>query len=323
MGVFTGGSLLVGAAARTDLVDPGRTEELARAQYRSLQRLLALPDQVAVWPTPGAGSFCSAPPGAERTSSIGAEKATNLLLQAPDEDAFVVALLGSLGSFPPYFLRLGEVNRRGPALLDAPPVLAPVAPQQAQRMLDIGSVLVDVRRINEFAAGHVPGSLSIELRDVFATWLGWVTPHDRPLLVLRNPDQDPDEIGWQAAKVGFDFAGELVGGVGAWTAVGLPTTSTRLVGVDELDGAQVLDVRQGSEFAGGHLPGARNVELGDVPTSAVDLTAGPTVVMCGHGERAMTGASLLERAGQRDVSVLVGGPDDWVSAHGAPLETGE
>ena len=71
LGVFTGGSLLVGAAARTDLVDPERTEELARAQYRSVQRLLTLPDDVAVWPTHGAGSFCSAPPGAERTSTIG------------------------------------------------------------------------------------------------------------------------------------------------------------------------------------------------------------------------------------------------------------
>ena len=322
VGVFTGGSLLVGAAARTDLVDPGRTEELARAQYRSLQRLLALPDQVAVWPTHGAGSFCSAPPGAERTSSIGAERATNPLLQVPDEDAFVAALLDSLGSFPPYFLRLGEVNRRGPALLDAAPTLAPVTPQQAQRMLDAGAVLVDVRPVHDFAAGHVPGSLSIELRDVFATWLGWVAPHDRPLLLLRGPDQDPDEIVWQAAKVGYDFAGELAGGIDAWSSAGLPTISTRLVGVDELDGQQVLDVRQGSEFAGGHLPGARNVELGEVPTSADDLPDRPIVVMCGHGERAMTGASLLERAGHRDVSVLVGGPDDWATAHGTALETG-
>ena len=81
LGVFTGGSLLVGSAARTDLVSPERTEELARAQYRSLQRLAMLDDDVAVWPTHGAGSFCSAPPGAERTSTIGTERATNALLR--------------------------------------------------------------------------------------------------------------------------------------------------------------------------------------------------------------------------------------------------
>ena len=109
VGVFSGGSLLVGSAARTDLVRPERTEELARAQYRSLRRLADLGDDVSVWPTHGAGSFCSAPPGSARTSTIGAEKDTNALLRAVDEDAFVRALLGSLGSFPPYFLRLAEV----------------------------------------------------------------------------------------------------------------------------------------------------------------------------------------------------------------------
>jgi hydroxyacylglutathione hydrolase len=322
VGVFTGGSLLVGAAARTDLVDPGRTEELARAQYRSLHRLLELPDDVAVWPTHGAGSFCSAPPGAERTSSIGEEKATNPLLRARDEDAFVAALLDSLGSFPPYFLRLAEVNRRGAALLDAAPTLAPVTPQQAHAMLDAGTVLVDVRPVDEFAAGHVSGSMSIQLRDVFATWLGWIAPHDKPLLLLRGPDQDREEIVWQAAKVGYEFAGELIGGIDAWAAAGARTTSTSLIAVADLLGQQILDVRQVSEFASGHLPRARNVELGDLPTSPGDLTPGPIVVMCAHGERAMTGASLLERAGHLDVSVLIGGPEDWATAHGRALETG-
>ena len=282
-----------------------------------------MPDDVAVWPTHGAGSFCSAPPGAERTSSIGAEKATNPLLRATDEDAFVAALLGSLGSFPPYFLRLAEVNRSGPAPLDGPPVLAPVTAAQAHLMLAEGAVLVDVRPVTEFAAGHVPGSLSIPLRGVFATWLGWVAPHELPLLVLRAPDQDPDEVVWQAAKVGYDtLAGEIAGGIHAWTAAGLPAAVTPLADAGRLDGQQVLDVRQRSEFEGGHVPGARHVELGDLSARAADLPEGPTVVMCGHGERAMTAASLLERAGHRDVSVLVGGPVEWAAAHASPLDTG-
>ena len=97
--MFTGWSLLVGAAARTDLVAPELTEQLARAQYRSLRRLALLGDEVAVWPTHGAGSFCTAPsgPGGPRQSVL---KATNALLRAASEDAFVDALLTSLGSFP-------------------------------------------------------------------------------------------------------------------------------------------------------------------------------------------------------------------------------
>ncbi|MCC9706649.1 MBL fold metallo-hydrolase [Streptomyces sp. MNU76] len=86
LGVFTGGSLIVGSAARTDLLGADRADELARAQYHSLRRLTQLPDTTAVWPTHGAGSFCSAPPGAERTTTIGAQKQANALLAAPDED---------------------------------------------------------------------------------------------------------------------------------------------------------------------------------------------------------------------------------------------
>ena len=104
LGVFTGGSLLVGSAARTDLVAPERTEELARAQYRSLQRLARLDDDVAVWPTHGAGSFCSAPPGAERTSTIGIERATNALLRAEDRGRVRQATAGLPGELSALFL---------------------------------------------------------------------------------------------------------------------------------------------------------------------------------------------------------------------------
>src|SRR6266542_1059688 len=121
VGVFTGGSLIVGSAARTDLLGPDRTQELARAQYTSLRRLTTLPDATAVWPTHGAGSFCSAPPGAARTSTIGAEKAGNPLLAAPDEDTFVRMLTDGLGSYPAYFDRLGERNRHG-HLVTVPPL---------------------------------------------------------------------------------------------------------------------------------------------------------------------------------------------------------
>jgi len=322
VGVFTGGSLLVGAAARTDLVAPEETEELARRQYASLRRLAALPDEVAVWPTHGAGSFCSAPPGAQRTSTIGVEKATNALLRAEDEDAFVAALLGSLGSFPPYFLRLAEINRRG-TVLDADPRLAPLGPETVRALLADGALMVDVRPVVEFAAGHVPGALSIPLRPTFATWLGWLVPPDRPVVILRGRGQDAGEAAWQAAKIGYaNLAGELAGGLDAWTAAGHPIAHTGLVRADEIGERRVLDIRQTAEFAAGHLPGASHVELGALADRADELPRRPTVVMCARGERAMGAASLLERAGHRDLAVLAGGPPDWVNATGRALECG-
>ena len=322
LGVFTGGSLIVGSAARTDLVSADRTEELARAQYRSLQRLARLDDDVAVWPTHGAGSFCSAPPGAERTSTIGTERATNALLRADSEDTFVTQLLDSLGTFPPYFLRLGEINRRGPVAIEGD-TLAALSVDEVARLVATGAQVVDVRPLADFSASHVPGSVSIPLRPVFATWLGWLLDPDEPVVVVRNADQDPGEILWQARKVGYDqLVGELDGALAAWTATGRPTGSIPVAGPAALDDARVLDIRQRGEYEAGHVPGADSIELGALAAQAADLPDEPLVVMCGHGERAMGAASLLARAGHQHVTVLAGGPDDWADTTGTILETG-
>jgi rhodanese-related sulfurtransferase len=323
VGVFTGGSLIVGSAARTDLISDEQTEELARAQYASLHRLATLPGDVQVWPTHGAGSFCSAPPGAERTSTIATELATNLLFQLPDENSFVAQLLGSLGSYPPYFRRLGEINRIGPPLLAGDPVLPPLSVDDVQAQVGDGAILVDARPVDHFAAAHIGGAISIPLRPVFGSWLGWLAPADRPLIIVRDRGQHPAEIAWQAAKIGYDnIVGELDGGMKAWTAAGHDAASIPLARAGQLDGRRVLDIRQRAEYLAGHLPGAVHVELGDVAQRAADISDEPTVIMCGHGERAMGAASLLEQAGHRDIVVLDGGPTDWVKATGGELATG-
>lgn len=323
VGVFTGGSLLVGAVARTDLVDPARTEELARAQYRSVRRLLELPDAVAVWPTHGSGSFCAAPAGAQRTSTIGDERSGNPLLQAQSEDEFVARLIDSLGSYPPYFRRLGEANRRGPAVLPARLVVEPLTPTAAAAAEAGGAILLDVRPVPSFASAHPAGALSIPLRPAFASWLGWLASHERPIVILREPDQDLDEVLWQAAKIGYDnIVGEIAGGIDAWVAASLPTTSTPVSDATAEPGVRVLDVRQASEFHAGHVPGALHVELGDLTPAIEQLDNVPTVVMCGHGERAMSAASLLTGGGLTQVSVLAGSPGDWAEANGQVLETG-
>jgi hydroxyacylglutathione hydrolase len=342
VGVFTGGSLIVGSAARTDLVDPHRTVELARAQYASIQRLLQLPDQTAVWPTHGAGSFCSAPPGAERVSTIGRERATNPLLvdatgAAAGEEEFVARLLAGLGSYPAYFTRLGEVNRLGPPPLPASVALPGLDPVQVQTLMAAGGQLVDVRPVADYSDGHIPGSLSDQLRPAFATWLGWTTTPDRLIVIVRNTDQDRDEIIWQARKIGYDnLVGELSDGFATWRSAGLPVAATPLMSpsqaTDRLDGSpalQVLDIRQDSEYATGHLPTAAHLELGALIDSAppgcaaaVQLPAGPLLVMCGHGERAMTAASLIQATGRDDVFVLAGGPEELAAATGSELATG-
>jgi hydroxyacylglutathione hydrolase len=318
IGVFTGGSLIVGAAARTDLVAAEYTEGLARAQYRSLHRLAALPDATPVWPTHGAGSFCSAPPGAERTSTICAEKTANALLSAPDEDTFVRMLLDSLGSYPAYFDRLGDLNRHGP-LVTAAPSLPPLDGARVRRLLADGATALDVRPVADYAAGHIAGSVSIPLRAQYATWLGWLLPPDAPIVIVRNPGQDPADILWPAVNIGVTtIVGELAGGIAGWTG---RLATTRIVGPSEVDTPVVVDVRQAGEHATGHLPAAKLIELGSLTRRAGDLPDMPTTVMCGHGERAATAASLLERAGHHQLSILDGGAQDWARATGRPLDT--
>ena len=324
--LFSGGALLVGAVARTDLSSPELTEPLARAAYRSLhQRLLSLPDDLAVYPTHGAGSFCSAPVGGERTTTIGAERRHNRLLAAADEDAFVAQLLAGFGSYPPYFLRLRERNRVGPELLGSDWRLLPLlSTDQVRQQLAGDGVLIDARPITAFATGHIPQAISIALRPQFASWLGWLLDDTRPLVFVLDEDQDRGELARQCRTIGYDhLVGELAGGMAAWRAAGLPEAQLPLVQAERVDDQPgvVLDVRQASEVADGQLPGALAIELGALAGDRLPpaLPAGPITVMCGHGERAMTAASLLARAGHHDLRIAHGGPHDWQRATGRAL----
>lgn len=321
--LFSGGSLMVGTVGRTDLVSDDTAEPLARAMYRSLhEHILTLPEDLAVYPTHGAGSFCSAPGSAERTTTIGRERATSPLLQARDEDDFVELLVGGLGSFPSYFRRLPALNQRGVAAHDHIPPLRLLSPDEVAKLHEQGAYIVDARMIQAFATAHLPGSVSIQLRPVFATWLGWLMDPDRSLVFVLDDDQDEADLVSQCLTVGLDhLAGRLDGGIQAWVTSGRPAGSLPLIEPADLDDTRtVLDVRQHNEYLAGHIPGAHNIELGVLPSTPAPDS--PLLVMCGHGERAMTAASLLTAGGHDQVSVFDGGPDTWSAAAGRNLEVG-
>ena len=318
--LFSGGSLMVGTVGRTDLCGPDLAEPLAHEMFRGLRRFDDLPASLAVYPTHGAGSFCSAPGASQRTSTIGHERATNPLFSIGDEDRFVERLVAGFGTFPSYFARLPELNRLGPTRYDSLPELAQLTTNDVQRHLESGAVIVDARPAATFAVGHVPGSLSNTLRPVFASWLGWLVEPDRALIFVLGDDQDRDDLVRQCLDVGQErLLGELHGGITAWVAAGLPTATLPMVDATHLVGP-IVDVRQANEYATSHVPGALNIELGQVAHSTVP--DGALAVMCGHGERAMTGASILQALGHHDLAVLAGGPDDWAAATGHALQVG-
>ena len=322
--LFSGGALIVGGAARTDLLGDEHAEPLAHQLYHTMhEKLSPLPDDLAVYPTHGAGSFCAAPGGQERVTSMGAERRHNHLLQASSEEDFVRRALSGLPSYPVYFRRLRAVNQKGPRVLGGIPDLAPLSPHEAKRRIDQGAVVVDTRAGPAYAAGHIPGSFGVPLREGFASWVGWVVPPDRPLVIVSKGRERHYEITRQLVGIGYDdLAGFVEGGVAAWGEAGLPVTSMEVVSVSELadrlggpNPPLVLDVRQDSEWEEGHIPGAVHIEGGSLPQEAKKLPrARPIAAHCGSHNRSATALSILEQQGFRDLILIHGGWSAWEKA---------
>jgi glyoxylase-like metal-dependent hydrolase (beta-lactamase superfamily II)/rhodanese-related sulfurtransferase len=318
--LFSGGSLLVAGAARTDLISPDLTDSLTRAQFRTIARAFSeLPDETRLLPTHGGGSFCSAGAGGERTSTLGHARRTNPLLVETSEDAFAASFPPTFSAAPRYFFRLRQINQAGPRLRQTIPQPALLGAADFDRA-GAGALVIDVRPQADFMAGHIPCALSNTFRDSFATWLGWLVPEDANLLFVLGDEQLDDVID-QALLVGYErFSGVLAGGMEAWTGAGLAVVGAELAGPDRAHsaiaaGAIALDVRETGEFAEGHLPGALHIPLGDLEGRAVELPAGrPIITYCGHGERSATGLSLLERAGLGPLINLDGGIEAWQAA---------
>ncbi|MCH7706222.1 MAG: MBL fold metallo-hydrolase [Chloroflexi bacterium] len=334
LALFTGGALMIGGAARVDLLGERLGPFLARWQYRTMQRkFLSLPDDVTVYPTHGGGSFCSAAPASEdgaTSTTIGAERRTNPLLLVTDEDEYVELALGSLGSYPAYYKHMAGINRQGPPLLGGLPKLAPLSAREAHDHLEGGALLVDLRTAEAFGEGHVPGSYAVPFGDSFATWVGWVMPWGSQLAFLADDSSQHEALVRQLIRIGYDnFIGYIESGIEGWESAGYTTASVARVSADELrvqiDGETptlVLDVRQRYEWRAGRIPAAVNIELGELQEHLEGLPRGfPLVSACASGVRATTAASILMREGFSDVKLLTGGTNAWLDA-GYPAERG-
>jgi hydroxyacylglutathione hydrolase len=315
--VFSGGSLMVGGAGRTDLLGADRTDELTRKQFASLRRLLTLGEQTRVLPTHGAGSFCAAPTSGPTTSTIGTERLTNPALRLlADESEFVRSRLEGLPHYPAYYRYMAPINRSGPRVLAGPPPLPSLTTDEVARHLTAGAWIVDARDRWAFAGAHLPGSINVELDDSFASFVGSVVPFRVPLLLLLPEPAAAGEAVHQLLRIGYDtVAGCLAGGVDAWVEAGGAVASYPARGIDELDSADpgdvVLDVRQPAERAAGAIPGSRHIVLGDLPQRMGELPRGRTVwTVCRSGHRAAIAASLLDRAGIAVTVVARGGVPD-------------
>jgi hydroxyacylglutathione hydrolase len=331
--LLTGGSLLVGAVGRTDLLGADNAIPYAREMFRSLHDVL-LPheDFVGVYPTHGAGSLCSTGIASTPNSTVGYERRYNAMLAPSDVDEFAHLLLTGQPAFPRYFARMRPTNQAGPATLGGRvPDPRPMPLDEVQAALGGGALLVDLRAPESHAVAHVAGSLSIPAGPSFGTWLGWVVEADRPIVLLLDDARDWDDAIRQSLRIGHDsVVGYVRGGFPAWLEGGLPVESNGRLTVDELaqrlaagNAPLLLDVRQATEYADGHVPGALHLFAGDLQNRLADLPRDrPIVAMCASGYRSSVASSLLRSAGFTDVTWVSNGFPAWEAA-GHLVERGE
>jgi hydroxyacylglutathione hydrolase len=323
--LFSGGAVMLGAIARTDLFGPHLAVHLALEALSTLQvRLRGLPDEIRVFPTHGSGSFCGAGGRSGHETTLGHERKTNPFFQVTEVMPFLARALNQ-PRFPTYYRDMAAVNIAGASLLGRTlPALAALSPDEVARLMGEGAAVVDVRLGRDYDRGHIPGSYSVGQDGPISAWVGWLIVRGRPIVLVGGTAADHQRAQRQLLRIGFDsIAGELDGGMDAWRSSGRELSTFETVDVEDMaewilsaEPMTVVDTRDEHEWAGGHVPGALHMYVPDVPHRAAEIPPeAPVAVHCASGYRAGIAASLLEQAGLKRIIHVNGPYSDWDRLH--------
>jgi len=328
-GVLTGDALFIGDVGRPDLLSSlGFTrDELADQLYDSLHdKLLTLPDATRVFPAHGAGSACGKNLSTETWSTIGNQRVENYALLAPDKQTFVDLVTEGQPPAPSYFVYDAVLNRKDRPLLDENAQLRALDFDEATRLVDAGALLLDGRTPEEFAHGHLVGSINVGLEGRYAEFAGSVVPSDADIVLVVEPGFELEARN-RLGRIGFDrVVGYVDNPMGVMTAAPELTQRASRLTVREFEqrradiaDVQIVDIRNPGEIALGSVPGSSAIPVGQLPARVDELDpSAPTVVYCAGGYRSSVAASLLRLRGFDDVSDLVGGFGAWVEVTQAP-----
>lgn len=322
-GAFTGGSILMAAAGRTDLLGDDHSERLTRLQWDSAARLAQLlsPGN-EIYPTHGAGSFCSASgTTSDRHAILRVEKSRNPLFTSAGYDDFRDIQLSDPAPVPGYYQYMSPLNRQGPAVHGTPP-LPPRLDVDAIGQATPGTHVVDVRNRQDHAAGKIPGSMLIESSGSMLAYFGWLVPFNAPLMLIADNEEHAAGVTLDLFRIGYeDVRGFLT--LDQWQRDGNHTESIDAVNVDEAarivhqGNRPVLDVRFAGEAAKTPLDHAISRPIDQFHEWAPSLPDAPYLVVCESGYRATTAASLLQNRGMHVTALIEGGATDLRERLGA------
>lgn len=314
LGVFTGDALFIGDVGRTDFF-PDRAEEVAGMLYDSIfKKLLPLGDHVLLWPAHGAGSVCGSGMADRNFSTLGYERQHNPVLQHTDRDDFIHYKLNEEHFQPPYFRQMEKYNLEGAPQLDELPRPRPLSPDEFAKAMDQGMVVVDVRSPEAYAGAHVPKSFSLPA-DMLPAFAGMFLGYDTSLGLVAEDYGQIEEAVRGLIRIGYDKVDAfLAGGLHAWETSGRPYDKVQAIHVadvekrlDKEDEFTLLDVRSKEEYQSGHLRGAVQIYVGDLPSGLDRIPKDrPVTTFCGSGQRAMIAASFLRRQGIESVEDCLG-----------------
>jgi rhodanese-related sulfurtransferase len=211
------------------------------------------------------------------------------------------------------------LNRQDHALLDETEAPMPLSLDQLDEKVAAGAVVIDGRDPEEFAQGHLNGSINIGLNGRYAEFAGSVVAHDVDIVLIAQPGFETEAKN-RLARIGFDrVVGHLVDPLLVMSEhPGRVRQASRLsasqfdeIRADE-SGMQLVDIRNPGEVAAGTIDGATNIPVGQLRNEIAGLDRGaPTVVYCAGGYRSSVAASLLRTEGFTDVSDILGGYGAW------------
>lgn len=319
--IFTGDTLFIGDVGRPDLAVKGNLteKELASLLYDSLRnKIMPLPDDIIVYPGHGAGSACGKNIGKETFDTLGNQKKKNWALQNISKEEFVKEATTGLLPPPQYFPKNALLNKLGYESIDV--VLEreyiPLSVSEFKEKMKTGALVLDVRSSQEFAAGHIPGSINIGLDGgPFAVWVGaLIEDLNTPILIVTPEGRERETI-IRLARVGYENClGYLEGGISSWKNAG-----EKLADIHQIDAAEfvkrynvedinVIDVRKPTEYERSHLEKAKNIPLDFIQKHLSDFSNNEKYyIHCAGGYRSMIACSILKKNGIENITDVKGG----------------